>query len=353
MAEGSERVAVVLFNLGGPDSLATVKPFLINLFSDAAIINVPAPIRWILARFIAWRRAQAARDIYAQIGGASPLLANTKAQAKLLESTLADLGDVTCFVAMRYWHPMSEATAIAVKRFEPDRIVLLPLYPQFSLATSGSSINAWYAAAAKVELDVPTSAICCYPTNGDYVSALAQGLRDELSELPTTTRFRVLFSAHGLPKKNVAAGDPYQWQIEQTAAAVVEALAMPELDWIVCYQSRVGPLEWLSPYTEDELSRAANDDVAVVIVPIAFVSEHSETLVELDLDYRARAELLGIREYRRVQTLGINSRFIEGLAAMVRNAVVQEVGMAGGVSRRICPDGMRCPLSDAKGDAIE
>ena len=352
MAEGSGRVAVILFNLGGPDSLATVRPFLINLFSDAAIINVPLPVRWLLARFIAWRRAQAAHNIYAQIGGSSPLLENTKAQAKLLEATLADLGDVTCFVAMRYWHPMSEATASAVKRFAPDRIVLLPLYPQFSRATSGSSINAWYAAAAKVELDIPTNAICCYPTNGDYVSALAEGLRDELSELPSTTRFRVLFSAHGLPKKNVAAGDPYQWQIEQTAAAVVEALAVPKLDWVVCYQSRVGPLEWLSPYTEDELNRAASDDLAVVIVPIAFVSEHSETLVELDLDYRARAEQLGIREYRRVPTLGINSRFIAGLAAMVRNAVVQQAGAASGVGRRICPDGMRCFLSDTKGEVV-
>ncbi len=353
MAEGSTKVAVILFNLGGPDSLAAVKPFLINLFSDAAIINAPAPVRWVLARFIAWRRAQAARDIYAQIGGASPLLANTKAQAKLLASTLADLGDVACFISMRYWHPMSEATAIAVKRFAPDRIVLLPLYPQFSQATSGSSINDWYAAAAKVELDIPTSTICCYPTNEDYVSALAQDLRDELSELPSTTRFRVLFSAHGLPKKNVAAGDPYQSQIEQTAAAVVEVLAVPDLDWVVCYQSRVGPLEWLSPYTEDELVRAASDDVAVVIVPIAFVSEHSETLVELDLDYRARAEQLGIRVYRRVQTLGINSRFIAGLAAMVRNAVAHDAGAASGVNRRVCPAGMQCFLAGAKGDGVE
>jgi len=351
MAKGREKVAVILFNLGGPDSLTAVKPFLINLFSDTAIINAPAPIRWILARFIAWRRAQTARDIYAQIGGASPLLANTIDQAKLLESSLADLGEVKCFIAMRYWHPMSNEVAIAVKKFMPDRIVLLPLYPQFSRATSGSSINAWHAAAAKLELDIPTSTICCYPTNEHYVSALAQGLRDELLKLSLITQFRVLFSAHGLPKKNVVAGDPYQWQIEQTAAAVVEVLATPNLDWVVCYQSRVGPLDWLSPYTEDELVRAAGDDVAVVIVPVAFVSEHSETLVELDLDYRARAKLLGVREYRRVQTLGINSSFIAGLAAMVRNSVDGYAGAVSGVGGRVCPGGMHCLMSDIKGEA--
>jgi ferrochelatase len=353
MAEQSEKIAVVLFNLGGPDSLEAVKPFLTNLFSDPAIINAPAPIRWLLARFIAWHRARSARGIYDQIGGASPLLENTKDQAQLLESMLADLGQVSCFIAMRYWHPMSEATALEVKRFAPGRIVLLPLYPHFSPATSGSSFNAWSAAAAKIGLDIPTSAICCYPTHPDYVAALAQGLRDELSVLNSDTRARVLFSAHGLPKKNIAAGDPYQWQIERTAAEVVKMLGIPELDWVVCYQSRVGPLEWLGPYTEDELVRAAGDDRAVVIVPIAFVSEHSETLVELDIDYRKRAGQLGLQEYRRVPTLGIDTHFIAALAAMVRHAVSQDAGRASGVIRRICPDVMQCHLSDATGEAGE
>ncbi len=351
MAEQQQKTAVVLFNLGGPDSLEAIKPFLINLFSDPAIIDVPSFISWALARYIAWRRAPLARRMYEQIGGASPLLAHTEAQARALEAALVDLGEVRCFITMRYWHPRSDATAAEVKRFAPDRVVLLPLYPQFSRTTSGSSLKDWHTAAAQAGLDVSTSTICCYPTHPDYVAALAQSLRASLSEPRSASRVRILFSAHGLPKKVVAAGDPYQWQIEQTAAAVVSALGVPDLDWLICYQSRVGWLEWLGPYTEHELERAARDQVGVVIVPIAFVSEHSETLVELDIDYRERAERLGVPYYRRVPTLGTNAAFVTALAAMVRQAVERGSGPISGGGGRICPEPMRCLLSVSAGDA--
>ena len=353
MAEQPQRIAVILFNLGGPDSLEAVKPFLFNLFSDPAIIQAPSLIRWALARYIAWRRAPVARRMYEQIGGSSPLLANTDDQARALEAALADVGEVRCFISMRYWHPQSKATAAEVKRFAPERLVLLPLYPQFSRTTSGSSFDDWHAAAGHVGLDVSTTTICCYPTNPDYVAALAQSLRTALSDRSSHSGVRILFSAHGLPKKIVADGDPYQWQIEQTAAAVVQELGISDLDWVVCYQSRVGQLEWLGPYTEHELERAARDEVGVVIVPIAFVSEHSETLVELDIDYRQRAERLGVPSYRRVPALGTDAGFVAALAAMVRLAVGREASAASGVERRLCPQSMQCMLYVSAGDADE
>ncbi len=353
MTEQQQKLAVILFNLGGPDSLDAVRPFLTNLFEDPAIIDAPFPIRWLLARYIAFHRAPVARRMYEIIGGASPLLAHTEDQASALEAKLADLGEVRCFVTMRYWHPHSDATAAKVKRFAPDRLVLLPLYPQFSRTTSGSSLADWRAAADQIGLDIPTHTICCYPTNPDYVAALAQGLRATLSDLSSRASLRVLFSAHGLPKKIVAAGDPYQWQIEQTAAAVVAELAVSDLDWVICYQSRIGRLEWLAPYTEHELERAADDNVGVVVVPIAFVSEHSETLVELDMDYRQRAERLGVPFYRRVPTLGTEAGFVAALAAMVRRAVERSSGAVSGVGQRICPAPMRCLLSANTGEVGE
>lgn len=351
MVERREKIAVILLNLGGPDSLKAVKPFLTNLFSDRAIINVPLPIRWLLARFIAWRRTPAAKRIYDQIGGASPLLKHTEAQGQALAEALTDLGEVRCFISMRYWHPMSDATVEEVKRFAPERVVLLPLYPQFSRTTTGSSFDDWQDAAIRAGLNVPTAAICCYPTIPDYVAALGRGVRAAMNKPVAGKPLRILFSAHGLPKNIVESGDPYQWQIEQTAAAVVKKIDIPNLDWVVCYQSRVGPLEWLGPYTEDELRRAARDGVGVVVVPIAFVSEHSETLVELDIDYRQRAEYLGVPHYRRVPALGIEGGFISALACLVRQAVKREAVVSSGVCLRICPKSMRCPLVTFSGGA--
>ena len=311
------RHAVVLMNLGGPDSPAAVRPFLYNLFSDSAIIGLPAPVRLPLARLIAWRRGAVAAEIYAHLGGASPLLANTEAQAKALEAALG--ADHRCFIAMRYWHPLTAAAAAAVKAWDPDDIILLPLYPQFSTTTTASSLTAWRREAARQGLDRPTRIVSNYPTEPGFVAAVAGAIDITLATARAqSTPVRLLLSAHGLPLKIVRGGDPYPQQVETTAAAVVAALSQPPADWRVCYQSRVGPLAWLGPSVDDEVRRAGQDGAAIVIAPISFVSEHSETLVELDRDYRQLAEASGVPGYWRATTVGTDPRFIAGLVRLVR-----------------------------------
>lgn len=312
------RRAVVLMNLGGPDSPEAVRPFLVNLFSDPAIIALPIPLRWLVARVIAHRRGKVATDIYEQLGGGSPLLANTEAQARALEGSLDD--GYRCFVAMRYWHPLTAAAVAAVREWRPDEIILLPLYPQFSTTTTASSLAAWRREAARQRLDRPTRAVQPYPTAAGFIDALVGLIRPALDEAEKSGRVRLLLSAHGLPLKIVRSGDPYPDQIAQTGAAVAAALGRPDLDWIVCYQSRVGPLAWLGPATDDEIRRAGADGVGVVIASISFVSEHSETLVELDRDYRRLAEQCGVPGYWRVPTVGTEPRFIAALAALVKAA---------------------------------
>jgi ferrochelatase len=312
------RVAVVLMNLGGPDSPAAVRPFLYNLFSDPAIIDLPGPLRYPLAWLIARQRSRVAAEIYAHLGGASPLLANTEAQARALEAELGP--EYRCFVAMRYWHPLTEAAVAAVQQWQPDEIVLLPLYPQFSTTTTGSSLAAWHGEAKRQGLAGPTRAVSAYPTEPGFIAALAGLIDKRLAEAAAQQKpLRLLLSAHGLPLKIVRKGDPYPQQVESTAAAVVAALERPIADWRVCYQSRVGPLAWLGPSVEEELREAGRDGVGVVIAPIAFVSEHSETLVELDRDYRRLAAACGVPFYSRVPTVGTEPEFIAGLARLVRD----------------------------------
>lgn len=340
----AEKIAVVLFNLGGPDAPEAVQPFLFNLFNDRAIIGLPQPLRWCLATLASHRRAPVAREIYDHIGGSSPLLGLTRDQAAALEAALDGRGETRCFIAMRYWHPMTEETVLEVKKFAPDRIVLLPLYPQFSTTTSGSSLAEWRARARAEGLDAPTHGLCCYPVEKGLVAAHAGLIRRALATV--TGKVRLLFSAHGLPKKIVEKGDPYVWQIEQSAAAVAAALAgdFPDLDWTVCYQSRVGPLEWVGPSTEDELKRAGAEGLAVVVAPIAFVSEHSETLVELDIEYRDLARTAGVAEYVRVPALGVDADFIAGLAGLVRGALDGGAALRSHKGGRICPAGLKgCP----------
>lgn len=337
------KVAVVLFNLGGPDKPESVRGFLFNLFNDPAIIGLPGSIRWLLAQLISRRRAPVAREIYANLGGGSPLLANTQAQARALEDALGRSARI--FIAMRYWHPFAYETAAEVKSYGPDHVILLPLYPQFSTTTSGSSLGDWARAAVRVGLEAPTSAICCYPREAGFVDEVVEKLRAALAERQGGEKPRVLFSAHGLPKKVVAGGDPYQWQVEESVKAVVEALSEPDLDYQICYQSRVGPLAWIGPSTDEEISRAGRDKVPVIVVPIAFVSEHSETLVELDIEYARLAEASGVPGYRRVGTVADGPHFIGGLARLVRDAEERGVALSAGEGGRICPDScVRCPL---------
>jgi ferrochelatase len=327
------KVAIVLFNLGGPDRPEAIRPFLLNLFNDPAIIRVPFFIRPFLARRIAAARLEPARASYALLGGRSPLLDLTQQQATALQAELTDC-EAKCFIAMRYWHPFSDEAARAVRDWAPDEVVLLPLYPQYSSTTTGSSLTAWREAAASVGLVAETSVICCYPTDTGFVTAIASLLRNAWQtardELDSAIGLRVLFSAHGLPEAIVQAGDPYQWQIEQTVAQVLAQWGQA-CDWTICYQSRATPQPWLQPNIEQEIERAASDKVAVLVVPIAFVSDHSETLVELDVDYRHLAERLGVPGYFRVPTPNSDVAFIQALAELVRRARQQKTAV------RICP----------------
>ena len=340
------RVAVVLMNLGGPDSLDAVEPFLRNLFRDPAIIGAPGPVRRLLARLIAKRRGPEAREIYRSIGGRSPLLEETEAQAVALQAALGDLGEVEVAIAMRYWHPMSDAAAQQVIAFGPDRIVLLALYPQFSTTTVASSLAAWRSAAGAAGIAIPAQAVCCYPRAEGLIEAHAALIEPLLAAAAEAGKPRLLFSAHGLPKRVVARGDPYQWQVEETARRIVARLGRDGLDWTVCYQSKVGPLAWLEPATLDEIDRAGRDRVPVVLVPIAFVSEHSETLVELDVTYREHAERAGVPAYHRVPALGTHPAFIEALAGLVRRALDGEAHLDSGEDGRLCPAAHGgCPLA--------
>ncbi len=341
------RTAVVIYNLGGPDKLESVEPFLFNLFNDPLILRQKAPIRWILAKLIANRRAPVAKNIYAQIGGKSPILEETQMQASALEEALK--GDKCAiyrvFVAMRYWHPFAEECLNQVKEFAPNNIILLPLYPQFSTTTTQSFLREWSSRVKEQEIDLPTSMICCYPKEKNFISTTVKAIRGEVEKLSVPlTNLKILFSAHGIPKKFVKDGDPYKNHVMQTVNAIIGDLAIAHLDYVACYQSRVGPVEWLKPYTDTEILEAANKEKTIMVVPVAFVSEHSETLVELDIEYRELALKNGASGYIRIPTVGVKTDFIKGLAEMVKMAGAQTEGvtnLGGELCDRSC---LACPL---------
>ena len=332
------KLAVVLFNLGGPDSLEAVEPFLRNLFSDPAIVSLPLLFRLPVAWLIAKRRGPIARDIYSKIGGRSPILPETQAQARALEIALNRDGlEARAFIAMRCSPPRSEQAARDVAAWKPDRIVLLPLYPQFSTTTSASSVDAWNAAAAREGLHVPQSRVCCYPYDPGFVAAETKLITDAMIARKPGLSYRVLFSAHGLPKYVVEKGDPYAWQVRKSAEAIVAAVAEDSLDWRICYQSRVGPLKWLEPATDTEIRRAGTEGKGLIVVPIAFVSEHSETLVELDLDYGKLAKESGVPDYIRVPTVSVRAAFIEGLAQLVAKGGRERCALRRAAAADLCP----------------
>ncbi len=356
-AARSPKVAIVLFNLGGPDSLRAVKPFLLNLFRDPAILRVPFFVRPLLARIIARLRVKPATENYRLLGGSSPLLELTAKQATALARALPEL-HVRTFVAMRYWHPFSLAAARAVRAWGPDQVVLLPLYPQFSTTTTGSSLAAWFEAAARSGVVAPTTTLCCFPADPDFIAATTGIIRrhhqQALAQLAPGGRLRVLFSAHGLPEPIVTGGDPYQWQVEQTVAAVLDRWGEADLDWTICYQSRATPQKWIGPSTDDEIRRAGRDGVAVLVVPIAFVSEHSETLVELDIEYRHLADSAGVPGYFRVPTQNLDPAFIDALANLVRHALLRPAGLCSAGGPRLCE--LRhsgCPFDPPAGPRID
>ena len=341
------RLAIILFNLGGPDRPEAIRPFLLNLFRDPAILRVPFFVRPLLARIIARARVKPATENYALIGGKSPLLELTLEQARALEQALPDL-DVKCFVAMRYWHPFSTEVTREVRDWKPDRVLLLPLYPQFSTTTSGSSITDWQQAAAKTGLVADVTTLCCWFDDPGYATAtaaiVAENYAKARAELDPAVPLRILFSAHGLPEIIVKSGDPYQHQIEQTVAAVLGAWDSSGIDHAICYQSRATPQKWISPSIEEEIERAAREKVAVLVVPIAFVSDHSETLVELDIEYREVADKAGVPGYFRVPAQNSDSRFIAALANIARHACDRGPGLCSHVGGRRCPTSFTdCP----------
>jgi len=311
------KKAIILFNLGGPDKLENVEPFLFNLFNDPAILNLPTFLRYPLAKLISNRRAPVAKKIYAELGGSSPILKLTKEQSVALEIKLnqtQEEDEYKCFIIMRCWNPRAEDVIKNVQLYGPDEVVLMPLYPQYSAATSGSSIKEWKDVCRKNNYRVKTSTICCYPTDQNFINAHTKEIIKKIKDLKN---FKLIFSAHGLPEKNIKKGDPYQWQVEQSVKKIVENLNDENLDWILSYQSRVGPLKWIGPSTETVIIENSKIGKHIVLVPIAFVSEHSETLVELDIEYKEIANANGCKNYTRVPALGINEDFIKAMSELI------------------------------------
>ena len=311
------KKAVILFNLGGPDKIENVEPFLFNLFNDPAILNLPFFLRYPLAKLISNRRAPTAKKIYQEIGGSSPILKLTEEQSKALELKLNNddkNSEYKCFVVMMCWHPRAEEVINDVRDYSPEEIILMPLYPQYSAATSGSSIKEWKDICTKKNFNIKTSTICCYPTDDNFVFAHKEEILKKINGLEN---FKLIFSAHGLPEKNIKKGDPYQWQVEQSVNKIVKSLNIKDLDWILSYQSRVGPLKWIGPSTEDIIIENSKMGKHIVLIPIAFVSEHSETLVELDIEYKELADKNGCKNYIRVPALGTNDNYIKAMSNLI------------------------------------
>lgn len=320
------RVGVLLLNLGGPDKLEDVSPFLYNLFSDPEIIRLP--FRWLqkpLAWFIASRRTRKSQENYKQIGGGSPLRRITEAQGEALKEQLSNLGqEAKIYVGMRYWHPYTEEAIAQISQDKIEHLVILPLYPQFSISTSGSSFRLleklWQE---KPELQpIDYTVIPSWYKQPNYLQAMAELIAQELDQYPNPDEAHVFFSAHGVPKSYVEeAGDPYQQEIEECTALIMQTLNRPN-QHTLAYQSRVGPVEWLQPYTEDALKELGAKGVKdLVVVPISFVSEHIETLQEIDIEYREIAEESGIDNFRRAPAPNIHPVFIQALAELVIDAL--------------------------------
>ncbi|MEB3179119.1 MAG: ferrochelatase [Nostocaceae cyanobacterium] len=316
------RVGVLLLNLGGPDTLEDVGPFLFNLFSDPEIIRLPFP--WLqrpLAWFISSRRTKTSQENYRQIGGGSPLRQITEAQGEALKQELSDMGNAAnIYIGMRYWHPFTEEAIAKIKRDGIEHLVILPLYPQFSISTSGSSfrlLEKLWQEDAKLN-DLPYTVIASWYKQPGYLQAMAELIAQELDQFPNPDEVQIFFSAHGVPKSYVKeAGDPYQQEIEECTYLIMQTLNRPN-PYTLAYQSRVGPVEWLQPYTEDALEELGQKNVKdMVVVPISFVSEHIETLQEIDIEYREIAEEAGIHNFRRVPALNTHPTFIKALADLV------------------------------------
>ena len=324
------RVGVVLLNLGGPERIQDVGPFLYNLFADPEIIRLPSPaLQKPLAWLISTLRSGKSEAAYRTIGGGSPLRRITEQQARELQSVLRQRGiDATSYVAMRYWHPFTESAVADIKADGIDEVVVLPLYPHFSISTSGSSFRELQRLRQGDHAfeQLPIRCIRSWYDHPGYLQAMAELIATEIRNSDVPEAAHVFFSAHGVPKSYVEeAGDPYQQEIEKCTALIMDKLAEHvghANPHTLAYQSRVGPVEWLQPYTEEaleELGHAKTQDL--VVVPISFVSEHIETLEEIDIEYRELATEAGVVNFRRVRALDTYKPFIEGLADLVATSL--------------------------------
>jgi ferrochelatase len=323
------RVGVLLLNLGGPDQIEDVRPFLFNLFSDPEIIRLPIkglqkPLAWLISTL----RAGKSQANYRQIGGGSPLRKITEAQAEALANRLTEIGrQVQVYIGMRYWHPFTEEAIARIKQDDIRQLVILPLYPQFSISTSGSSFRVieemWREDPILRQIEY--TLIPSWYNHSGYLQSMADLIAQELEQCTHPEQAHIFFSAHGVPQSYVdEAGDPYQREIEECTRLIVKTLNRPN-SYTLAYQSRVGPVEWLKPYTEDALQELGEQGIEeIVVVPISFVSEHIETLQEIDIEYREIAEEAGIDHFHRVPALNTHPVFIDSLAQMVAKSLEEE-----------------------------
>ena len=323
----AKKIAVVLFQLGGPDSQAAVEPFLNNLFRDPDIINFPGSFlaRKPLAKLISTTRSKKVRVKYAEIGGGSPIRRLTEQQGRALEAALRPHISARTMVAMRYWHPDTEKAIAALESAPFDELVLLPLYPHYSFATTGSSLKEWNRL---YKPQVPVHLIDHFFDHPDYVAAIVERINRVLKQLPRPEEVHVVFSAHGLPMALVEKGDPYPQHIEATVRLVRELGAWPN-PHILCYQSRVGPQKWLQPSLTGTIEKMASEGVKrMLVVPISFLTEHIETLHEINIEAREQAESLGIHDFHMMPALNDSPLLIRALADLVLRAVGRRSGVA-------------------------
>jgi protoporphyrin/coproporphyrin ferrochelatase len=325
MTRTTRRVGVVLFQLGGPDTLAAIEPFLYNLFCDPDIIDFPfARIgRKPLAKLISTTRARKVQHHYATIGGGSPIRRFTERQARALEAELTDRGlDARCFVAMRYWHPLTSEAVAELQAAQCDEIVLLPLYPQYSSTTTGSSLNEW---KRLFRGGVPVNNVGSFYRHPMYLDAVVEKIEEALRRFPDPGRAEIVFSAHSVPMSVIAKGDPYQREIEDTVRLLMERGGWRNRHRL-CYQSKVGASKWLQPSLHRTLrDLAAEKTREVCIVPVAFVSDHVETLGEIDHEMREEARRLGFTQFEMSAGLNDSPKFISALGQLVLEALQEKV----------------------------
>ncbi len=317
MANSTPRIGVVLFQLGGPETLEAVEPFLFNLFSDPDIIDFPGARlgRKALAKIISGTRARKVRHHYDAIGGGSPIRRFTEQQARSLQLKLADRGlNVRCFVAMRYWHPFTSEAVAQVRAAGCTEVILLPLYPQYSNATTGSSLNEWRRLFSD---NLPVHLIPSFYQNELYLEALSERVNEALTRFPDPSRVELVFSAHSVPVAVIERGDPYQQQIEKTVRLLIERGGWQNR-YRLCFQSKVGASKWIGPSLHETLRDLARAGVGeVCVVPVSFVSDHVETLGEIDCHARQEAAALGITRFEMTEGLNNSPTFIAALADLV------------------------------------